>query len=69
MMLKDQKIHEGYWALMVKFGFGAANIGPSIEQPEEVNPTAIVGVAGIGLERVSQPGPLVLDAAVANPKA
>lgn len=68
LMLKDQNIHEGYWMLLVRFNFGAGNVGTSADQPSDVHPTALVGVSGIGLERTNSLGPLVLDAAVVNPK-
>ena len=69
LMLQDQDIHEGYWMLLVKFGFGAGNVGPSPDQPSDVHPTALVSVAGIGIERTNKLGPLVVDAALVNPKS
>lgn len=68
LMLKDQGIHEGYWMLLIRFGFGAGNVGPSPDKLEDVHPTALVSVAGIGMERTDKLGPLVVDAAVVNPK-
>lgn len=69
LMLRDQNIHEGYWTLLVRFGFAAANIGPSPDEPAKVDPSALVGVTGVGMERADKLGPLTLDAAVVNPKA
>lgn len=64
LMLKDRGIHEGLWVLQIRFGLGAVNAGPS---EDDVHPTAMVPVQGIGILRVDQPGPLVVDAAVVNP--
>jgi hypothetical protein len=48
-LLRQQKITEGCWSLSINFGFGAITGGPS---PEEVHPTAVVAVTGIGLAKV-----------------
>lgn len=65
-LLKKQGIHEGIWSLIINFGFGAANVGPSEDQ---VNPTAMIPVMGVGIQRADASGPLSVDASVVNPKA
>lgn len=69
LMLKDQNIHEGYWTLLIRYGFGAGNVPTSADQPNDVNPTALVGVLNVGLQRASAMGPLTVDAAIENPLA
>ncbi len=60
MMLRHQGIKEGHWVLSVNFGFGAGGI----QQPDTqiVNPSAIVGVVGIGLQRSDPGAPQSVDA-------
>lgn len=64
-LLKAQGIHEGIWGLAINFGFGAVNAGPA---EGELNPTAMVPVMGIGIQKFSELNPLAVDAAVVNPK-
>ena len=64
LIIKDREIHDGLWQLLVNFGMGATNIGPS---EAEVAPAAIVTVQSIGIQRVPQTGPLAVDAAEVNP--
>ncbi|WP_250510332.1 hypothetical protein [Caballeronia sp. GACF4] len=65
LMLQKQGIHEGYWGLLVNFGLGAGNIGPS---NETLNPTSISAVTSIGIQRSTELNNLSVDAAVVNPK-
>jgi len=65
LMLKKQGIHEGIWGLFVNFGLAATNIGPS---DTNLSPAAIVGVIGMGLQRLEKESNLTLDAAKVNPK-
>jgi len=65
MMLKDQGIHEGIWALFVKFGLAAQNIGSS---DADLNPTAVVPILEIGLQKFEKETNISLDAAKVNPK-
>ncbi len=68
LMLKDKGIHEGYWTLLVRFGFLAGNVGFPADANVAMVPTGFVGVANVGLERVAEiGGPLTVDAAVENP--
>ena len=66
LMIKKTGLHEGKWMMLVNFGFGAVNGGPTLDQ---VMPTAIVGVQVIGLQRapVDAPEALTVDAAIVNP--
>jgi hypothetical protein len=52
--------------LLITFAFGAANGGPT---PDQIIPTAIVGVQSIGLEKAppNSPPALVVDAGEVNP--
>jgi hypothetical protein len=65
-LVKQAQLHEGKWQLMVTFGLGAANMGPT---PETVVPGAAVAVQGVGLTRAvpESPPALVIDAAEVNP--
>jgi hypothetical protein len=67
MLVRAAGIHEGRWMLTVNFGFSAANFGPT---PEQAGPGAVVGILGIGIQRVTQEGPplaTIVDAAAINP--
>lgn len=65
MLLRQYKIHEGFWQLTMTFGFSATNAGPS---EEEVMPAVVVGVQAVGLTRSEKKGPITFDAAELNPK-
>lgn len=64
-LLRKQGIHEGIWGLYVKFGIGAANIGPS---PADTLPAAIVPLMELSLQKFEQENNIAVDAAVVNPK-
>jgi hypothetical protein len=64
LFLKDQNIHEGHWQILVNFGFGAANVGPS---EAEILPAAMVQVSGMGIQKVPEKTPLSVNAAEVNP--
>lgn len=68
LMLRDQGVHEGHWILMAQFGFGAMNAGLT-EGGTDVSPSAIVAVQALGCQRVQEPTPFSVDAAVVNPTA
>lgn len=63
-LLKKQGIHEGIWALYVKFGIAAANLGSS---ESDLNPTAIVPLLEIGLQKGEKENNIAVDAAKVNP--
>lgn len=66
-LVKQANLHEGKWQLMMSFGLGAANMGPT---PSQVVPGAAVAVSSIGLAKAGEESPeaLVIDAAEVNPK-
>ncbi len=64
-LLKKQGIHKGIWGIYVKFGIAAANIGGS---DSDLNPSAIVPVLQIGLQKSEKENNLSADAAKVNPK-
>ncbi|BCF96599.1 hypothetical protein PPGU19_011680 [Paraburkholderia sp. PGU19] len=66
-LVKDSDLHEGIWALSVNFGFGAANMGSNPEA-DDLNPTAVIPLLKVGLQRVDALNALAVDAAVVNPK-
>ena len=65
-LLKKQGIHKGLWSIYLKFGIGGANIGGS---DSDLNPSAIVPVLQIGLQKSEKENNLSADAAKVNPKA
>src|SRR6266851_3077571 len=69
LMVKAMGIHEGRWMLMVSYGMGPGNFGPSADQ---LAPGMIVAVTGLGIQREESGAPaspeaLVIDAAEVNP--
>ena len=69
ILLKESKIHEGQWALLVNLGM---NVGGFVGPNEEVSPGALLLVHKIGLQRHLGPvqkGAVIVDAAKVNPKA
>lgn len=64
-LLKAQGIHEGIWALLVNFGLKAMNVGAT---EDDLQPSAIVPVLNIGLQRVEKVNNVSVDAAEVNPK-
>jgi hypothetical protein len=66
LMIKKTGLHEGKWMLLVTFGFGAVNSGPS---PDQVMPTAVVGIQSVGIQKATTDAPesLTVDAGVVNP--
>lgn len=66
LMVKDQKKHEGYWGIYVKFGIAAANTGPS---DTDLKPSAIVPIFELGLQQFEELNNLSVDAAKVNPSS
>jgi hypothetical protein len=64
-LLKANGIHEGLWALFVRFGLSAANIGPT---EDSVQPAAIIPVLEIGLQKAEKVNNISVDAAEVNPR-
>ena len=65
-LIKKAGLHEGKWQLIVNFGFGAANMGPT---PAQMAPGAAVVISSLALQKatVESPESLTVDAAVVNP--
>lgn len=55
---------DGLFDLVIQFQIGAGAFGPS---KDDVLPSAIVGVSGVGLKQVEKPGANSVDAAIVNP--
>ena len=64
-LVKKQGLHEGIWGLLIEFGFGAANTGPS---KDDLFPTALVPVMKLGLQERKEEDNLSVDAAKVNPE-
>jgi len=64
-LLKKQNINKGIWALSMKFGLKALNIGPT---DSEVNPAALIAVLEIGLQKADKESSIAVNAAKVNPK-
>ena len=64
-LLKEQGIHEGVWALFVRFGLNAANVGGN---EDEVRPTAMIPVLEIGLQKAEKETNIAVDAGKVNPR-
>jgi hypothetical protein len=64
-LLKAQGIHEGKWALFVRFGLNAANIG---ESDANLRPTAVIPILELGLQKAEKDTNISVDAAVVNSK-
>src|SRR6266567_1854572 len=63
ILLKAQGIREGIWGLYVRFGLGAQNVGVT---EADLNPTAIIPVLEIGLQKFEKENNLSVDAAKVN---
>ena len=66
VLIKSQGLHEGIWGLYVKFGLKAVNSGAS---DADLQPTAMIPVLGIGLQRFEEVNGLSVNAAEVNPKS
>jgi len=67
LLIREANLHEGKWVLSVNFGFGAGALGPG---PDQLSPTAMIAVLGIGVARATPDAPVQvqLDAALINPR-
>ena len=59
LMVRNRGITEGHWMVLLRFKWAAANVGIG---PEEMSPSAIVGVESIGIQRTDSQNPLSVDA-------
>lgn len=64
-LLKEQKIHDGYWSLFIRFGLNAANLGPN---DDELKPCAVIPVLEIGIQKGEKENSVTVDAAKVNPR-
>jgi hypothetical protein len=64
-LIKKHGLSEGLWALAIKFGIQATNMGPN---DNELRPTAIIPILEIGLQKMDKESNLTVDAAKVNPK-
>lgn len=64
ILVKEQDIHEGIWGLSLEFGLRAANLGGG---PEDLAPTAMVGILKIGIRIFKEESAIAIDAAKVNP--
>lgn len=63
-LVKQQGLKQGFWQLIVQFGFGAANMGPN---QDLLVPSGIAQVNAVGLKKVeSKLDNLTVDAAEVN---
>jgi hypothetical protein len=62
-LIKQQGLHEGFWAVYMEFAIGAANI---MGMEGKLLPTAVVPVISMGLRRVENLDDLSVDAAQVN---
>lgn len=66
-LIKQQRLHEGFWALAFEFNFGAALFG---QTPQDAKPGAMLTINKLQLVRKrdnSEPPHLAVDAAEVNP--
>ena len=64
VLVKHAGYHEGLYDVSLLLNMAVGQIGPS---PDQSLPGAMIGVAGVGLKRVSVKGIHTIDAAVVNP--
>ena len=71
LIVKKIDVHEGSWSLLLGVQIGVGNFGPT---PDQTFPGATVTIQQIGIQRVDpnspviNPGSVVVNAAVVNPK-
>jgi hypothetical protein len=63
-LLKAQGIHDGIWALYVKFGMRGMNVGAS---DDDLQPTALVPILALGLQKFDKITNISVNAAEVNP--
>ena len=64
ILVKEKKLHKGFFDLSVEFQIAVGGIGPS---PESIAPGVMVSLSRIGLVKAQQLGPNTVDAALVNP--
>ena len=61
MMVRDRGLTEGHWMVLVRFKWAAANVETG---PDDMSPSAIVGIQSVGIQRATAPTPLSVDASL-----
>ena len=70
ILIRHADAHEGFWGVVVEFGFAAANT--AVAGPDgnfSIKPTALVAVNTVGIKRFNEAQPFTVDAAEVNPPA
>jgi hypothetical protein len=65
-LIKHQGISNGIWGLHVRFGIEAMNVGV---RDADLQPSAVIPVLSIGLQRFEKLNNLSVDAALVNPRS
>lgn len=63
-LIRKQDVHEGLWALNIRFGMQAINFGSN---ENDLKPAVILPVLDIGIQKVDKESNLTVDAAKVNP--
>lgn len=69
ILVKQQGIHKGHWALSVLFGLSAANVTGTFQGESRMCPTAILPVLNVGIRALDVPNDMSVDASKVNPGA
>ncbi len=64
IIIKQQKIHEGFYNLSFEFQIAVGAVGPT---PESICPGAMIGVSRIGIAKSDNKNIHTVDAAEVNP--
>jgi len=63
-LIRHYGLHEGLYDLYLEYQVAVGNFGPSASQ---VVPSTVVGLSKLGVTKVTEPGPLTVDASEVNP--
>ena len=63
-LVRHYGLHEGLYDLFLEYQFAFGNFGPNALQ---VVPSAVVGLSKLSVTKVTQTGPLTVDASEVNP--
>lgn len=63
-LIKHYDLHEGLYDLFLEYRMGFGVFGPN---PTEILPSAILGLSKLSITKVTQLGPLTVDASEVNP--
>lgn len=64
VLVKHYGLHDGLYDLYLEYQMAFGNFGPSASQ---LVPSALVGLSKLGVTKVTQTGPLTVDASEVNP--